>query len=115
VRWRAPECSSAKFAALLRTLRDARAAGEQCAVLAHDAAVLRAVESCLVAWRWPHCRARDALLADGAAHVVRLQHLGGELSGASRTRCSVAVSVLLCTVIFYANHAHNLTRSPSHL
>ena len=35
--WRAPERASAKCAALLRTLRGARAAGQQCTVLAHDA------------------------------------------------------------------------------
>ena len=56
-------------------------------------AVLRVVESCLVAWRWPHCRARDAILSDGAAHVVRLQHLTTSGANCHRTSCNVAVLV----------------------
>jgi hypothetical protein len=72
------------------------------------------------------------------AHAIALEHDergadgggggGGGDRGAARRAALVGVargdadgtfdqvsSVLLCTVTFYANRAHNLTRSPSHL
>ena len=56
---------------------------------------------------------RDAALMYNEL-VVRYQH--NKLDDDSGVELLVAqVSCLLCTVTFYANLAHSLTRSPSHL
>ena len=49
---------------------------------------------------------RPALAAGGSAVA------SDATAGAAVSSSADEVSVLLCTVIFYANHAHNLTRSP---
>ena len=54
-----------------------------------------------------------AWLARSAAGSGAADAAGGAAGDAAGTRgAGTQVSVLLCTVIFYANHAHNLTRSP---
>ena len=93
-------------------LRSASFAGD----LLSDAVGRGAARARLVrAWYFLHRGTlwRVARHRDGRRDVGGAEDPAAALDAAlGSDRCCEEVSVLLCTVTFYANHAHNLTRSP---
>jgi hypothetical protein len=62
--------------------------------------------------KMPHLTATAMALASAEAQAQAAAAVGGEASGACVCAAPQQVSVHLCTVTFYANLAHSLTRSP---